>query len=555
MPLLNFFGFGTANHNKTPTDAFVYETDGDDFDDDGEDSSNDAPYTRPGRAAALSRSSRIPSAKTLANSTLASLPKLKAELQEAAKNVPKYLFRMWHKGSGHDYRLNSAVKVIPHAFFQKKGHKSVYDMTYDQFLNNARAHVSGHRAPLSEFSSWSQSPYFAFNYAMHVKRSHNTNIHVAIIDAEALISTNSAFNVAVLHKIFKGDFSAEYHEEYLVHGIVQGPFYKAVPFDQLCSAGLLTYLPSITQSAYPLTKGGLTRLLPRGQKPFKIDDLIKLMKIARLYGASFTVPFAITLFCCRKSPKLWSTLTINDLQRMVDILGGRNKVLEVWGESQNVLFDGTYPKGYEANKQMIRVMRALTHFCWGQETGQKPVNQRLVAGNSVSAADEEEITSGMSSVHVTPAPSKNFAAGPPSGGPQQSRKRSRVESLSPSCAYSSLLEQVPVACPIPSSRISSPYAQYTGDLRSASFPVHSLWTQIGTSDPTRLSSYIEPNKIVMVSVNDDDTLRFQSLPIDNTESTKIGPVEFAYGNSKDGEILWFARIPPNLLLKINGELL
>lgn len=77
MSFLNFFGFGATNHNKPSTDAFVYETDGDD----GEDSSDEAPYTRPGRAAALSRSSPIRPAKTLANSTLADLPKLKAELQ------------------------------------------------------------------------------------------------------------------------------------------------------------------------------------------------------------------------------------------------------------------------------------------------------------------------------------------------------------------------------------------------------------------------------------------------------------------------------------------
>jgi hypothetical protein len=114
------------------------------------------------------------------------------------------------------------VKVIPHAFFHKKGHKSVYEMTYDQFLNNATAHVTGQRAPLSEFSSWSQSPYFAFNYAMHAKRMRHGNIHVAIIDAEALIASNPAFNVAALHKIFKQAFAPNYHEEYLVHGILQG---------------------------------------------------------------------------------------------------------------------------------------------------------------------------------------------------------------------------------------------------------------------------------------------------------------------------------------------
>ena len=345
------------------------------------------------------------------------------------------------------------------------------------------------------------------------KNHRSTNIHVAIIDAEALTASNPAFNVAVLHKIFKEDFSPEYHEEYLVHGIVQGPFYRAVPFDQLCSAGSLTYLPSITHSKSPLTNGGLTRLLPRGQGPFKIDGLIQLLKIARLYGASFTVPFTITLFCCRKSPKLWSTLITHDLQRMVDILGGRNKVLEVWGESQNVMYDGTYPKRYEANKQMIRVMRALTIFCWGQETGHNAVNRHLAPKSSVSAVDEQEITSGMSSVHVTPAPSKDFADGPPSLGTQQSRKRPRAESISQS--YDAPMSKKPDAYPIPSSKVTSPYARDVGDYRihmssskSASFAVRSLWAQTRISDHKLLSFYIEPDKIAMISVNDDETLGF-----------------------------------------------
>lgn len=431
-------------------------------------------------------------------------------------------------------------------------------MTYDEFTSNAEAHVEGDTDVLSEFSSWSQSPHFAFNYAMNIRNSleNSKSIHVAVMDTEALAQSNPAFNVAVLHETFPNDFEPIYHEEYLVHGIVQGPFYKAVPFHRLCAAGLLKCLPSITKSICPLSAGGLTRLLPREMKHFKIEDLSKLMDLAHLYGENFTVPFAVTLFCCRKHPKLWSTLTPLQLQRMAELLGGHNKVLEIWGRSQSVIYDGTYPKGYEANKQMIRVMRALTHFCWGQEAGHNAANEHFASKSSVTAIDEEQITSRMSSVHVSPAPSKNFAAAPPSDGPQQSRKRPRAESVSPFYACNASLSKVPNAWPILLSKVKSPYARDTGgdhmsSLKGASFAVRSLWAQIRMPDPKLLSFYIKPDKIAMISINDDITLHFQSLPTHNIESTKIGPVDFAY--SKDGGILWFARIPPGLSLKVNGE--
>lgn len=176
---------------------------------------------------------------------------------------------------------------------------------------------------------------------------------------EALAESDPAFNVAVLHETFQGDFEPNYHEEYLVHGIVKGPHYKAVPFHQLCNASLPEHLPSITKSSNPLNEGGLTRLLSQNLEHFKVDDLIKFMEITHLYGKDFTVPFAVILFCRRKHPKLCSTITASGLHRMVDVLGGRIKVLEAWGSSYRILYDGTYPEGYEAIKQMIRVMRML----------------------------------------------------------------------------------------------------------------------------------------------------------------------------------------------------
>ncbi|KAH0361207.1 hypothetical protein KCU65_g8919, partial [Aureobasidium melanogenum] len=294
-----------------PTHSTVYNKDysntfsniDSDSDSDNVDDTSAQPYVRPDKttSSSKSRGSRQLSVKSAA---------FRVKLQKASKNVPKYLFRMWYEGSGGDVRLNSVSAVTPHAFLRKKGHKSVYDIPYHQFLENAEAHVEGDTTILSEFSSWSQSPHFAFNYAMHIRDrlGNNKTIHIAVMDAEALAESNPAFNVAVLHETFPGEFEPIYHEEHLVRGIVQA-------------------------SPMPV----------------------------------------------------------------------RDKILEVWGKSQSVIYDGTYPKGYEANNQMIRVMRALTHFCWGQEVVHNAVNRNLAPKTSISAIDEDKITSGMSSVRVSPA--------------------------------------------------------------------------------------------------------------------------------------------------------
>ncbi|TIA05456.1 hypothetical protein D6C82_00001, partial [Aureobasidium pullulans] len=47
------------------------------------------------------------------------------------------------------------------------------------------------------------------------------------MDTERLVTTNPAFHVGALGKIFE-EFEPDYAEEYLVHGVVRGEFYKAV---------------------------------------------------------------------------------------------------------------------------------------------------------------------------------------------------------------------------------------------------------------------------------------------------------------------------------------
>ncbi|THZ50700.1 hypothetical protein D6C90_02353 [Aureobasidium pullulans] len=345
---------------------------------------------------------------------------------EACKNVPKYLFRMFWANSGNDSRLNTVSAVTPHAFLHGRNHNTVYDMTRSEFVDNTNGHVRGHKSIYSEFSSWSQSPYFPFNYAMNLRKQllQSKGIHIAIMDTERLVTTNPAFHVGALGKIFE-EFEPDYAEEYLVHGVVQGEFYKAVPLDSLLERGLLKHLPNLITSEHPLANPGSTQRLPSGT-PFEIGELHDLKQIGLLYGKTFSIPFAITLFCCRKHPDLWSTMSTNDLKKIVRILGGNEEIPLEWAASRTIFCDGVYPEGYEANQQMVNVMRALHEYAWGKGArGRERIAAIIMDSDSEdsssdddfdpeesgwdadSHSDEEGIVSSMSAMRMNPTAHMN----------------------------------------------------------------------------------------------------------------------------------------------------
>ncbi|KAI5271294.1 hypothetical protein E4T47_05395 [Aureobasidium subglaciale] len=206
------------------------------------------------------------------------------------------------------------------------------------------------------------------------------------MDAEAMIKTNPAFNVAVLSEIFGDEFRFNLHEEYLFHGVVKGPYYKAVPFNELCNRGLLKQLPAVNCN-FALHPGS-TRQFYGIRKPFAINDLVELNKIASLYGSSFSIPFSITLFCCKKHPDSWSKLTTSELEQIVKILGGRTEILRGWAKSYSIFEKSVYPEGFEISDQMFHVMRALAIYCSKESTEPDIVSQ--LSSISVSASNGSE---------------------------------------------------------------------------------------------------------------------------------------------------------------------
>lgn len=240
---------------------------------------------------------------------------LKSKLQEASKTIPRYLFRMCHRGSGGDPQLNTIHAVTPHAFLHRWDRPVVYDMTAEEFIDNTTRHLCGDRTVVSEFSSWSASPRFVRRYAT----TQRYTAYIAVIDTSRLQKgdANATFHVPALKRIF------EYHEscqsldegrgfdygksdwEYLVHGVVQGKACKAVPSDKLCWNGLLNYLPELRQSVDAWCAERDT--LPGPAVPFDAREFRQLRTIAEIFGIvpRLHTVLTIALFCCKKRPYVY----------------------------------------------------------------------------------------------------------------------------------------------------------------------------------------------------------------------------------------------------------
>ncbi|KAK6008148.1 hypothetical protein QM012_000051 [Aureobasidium pullulans] len=327
---------------------------------------------------------KTPAPNDLGSKILRDDKALRSKLQETNKKIPRYLFRMWHAGSGGNKKLNTTERITPLAFNEKTCHKSVYDMSAHEFVDNTRSHLYGDRVA-TEFSSWSASPRFVLHYATHERK----DAYIAIIDTLGLRrdNKNDMFYVPTLAPIFDNlglarvpNYSA-YDWEFLVHGVVEGRHYKAVSFKSLCDAGLVDYLPTL--ETYVDAWGTDRLALPTPIAPFSKAELEDLDGIAKLFGppSSMRSAIFIALFCCKKRAGFGNKLKEHELKEIVQYLGGRVNIPHDWSDS--LLLCSSMPDlCYEDNRQMVNVMRALSTYCWG-----RGARARFAKGVDVSTPD------------------------------------------------------------------------------------------------------------------------------------------------------------------------
>jgi hypothetical protein len=106
----------------------------------------------------------------------------------------------------------------------------------------------------------------------------------------------------------------------------------------------------------------------------------------------------IALLCCKKRTGMGTRLNQNELEEIVQYLGGRDNIPYDWCDSL-LLCGGIYDPRYQDNEQMVNVMRALSNHCWG-----KGARARLAHRNRVLISDADanvdSLAERLSSVNI-----------------------------------------------------------------------------------------------------------------------------------------------------------
>lgn len=241
-------------------------------------------------------------------------------------------------------------------------------MSTKEFVENTTAHLRGRCHMVSEFSSWSASPRFVLHYVT----KHRDTAHVAVIDTQGLQTggMNVMFHVPALQSIFgipaarRGSFYGKYNWEYLVHGVVEGKHYRAVSLQSLCANGLTNHLPALKEFVHAWGHDMFN--LSGVSMPVTTRELQELTKLAKRFRADPEMCAALTIafFCCKKRNEMGTTFTKNELDDIVQYLGGRDNIPYDWCDSLFLCSD-IYDHRYQDNEQMVNVMRALSNHCWG----------------------------------------------------------------------------------------------------------------------------------------------------------------------------------------------
>jgi hypothetical protein len=134
----------------------------------------------------------------------------------------------------------------------------------------------------------------------------------------------------------------------------------------------------------PAHQHGLARL-PDLVVTVTIRELQGLAKLARLFRADPEMCAALTIafFCCKKRNKMGTSFSKNELEEIVQYLGGRDNIPYDWCNSLFLRGD-IYDPRYQDNEQMVNVMRALSNHCWG-----KGARARLAHRNCLLTSDAE----------------------------------------------------------------------------------------------------------------------------------------------------------------------
>ncbi|KAF2804627.1 uncharacterized protein BDZ99DRAFT_149369 [Mytilinidion resinicola] len=294
--------------------------------------------------------------------------KNKARLKHLSKTtIPRYLFRGWCALSGGGAAgLNTVDGVCPHAFNRGRGHKNVYNLTYDQLHTMAVSHYGGGLLPETELSSWAASISVALSYARREPSSH-----LAILDTKVLGSS-----VKVWHAPQLLDWGPH---EYLAHGPIGGDGYKAVPVTALEAAGLRALGEDPKEYEYLLRDEQAGRHSPPAKLEVSGPDVIfgACKQVAELYGRAFAMPVALALLAW--VPRDWYCYDEPSAEDKAVITRGLTPLAtpQDWTESVAILVDDRVDTGgYLDVRRLMKLMQVLADRNHGKGVRQREMRER-----------------------------------------------------------------------------------------------------------------------------------------------------------------------------------
>ncbi|KAF2681983.1 hypothetical protein K458DRAFT_456446 [Lentithecium fluviatile CBS 122367] len=160
----------------------------------------------------------------------------------------------------------------------------------------ASAHYHGAHEPLLGFSSWAVSLHLVLCYAEHLAQTRGRNIHVAVIDRQALEGQVLIWHVPQL-------LNQGCHE-YLAYGCIRRPGYKAVAYSAIVKKGLSILFPNI-KSAVRDRWGMLMRPTIFAKAAVTLSDVD--LKVARDIGSLFgDLDLPVTIALLNLVPRCWA---------------------------------------------------------------------------------------------------------------------------------------------------------------------------------------------------------------------------------------------------------
>lgn len=284
----------------------------------------------------------------------------KAKLGTIRRRIPRYLFWAWKNTrpriSGGFTTLITTEAIVPLAFRAGRGHASVYDMTGSSMPDMVLKHPNYRKDFFTEFSSWTASLAFAMLFF----GNDTTDVHISVVDTQALRHSNEIFFVPELTVLVDSAMEhkklrmiekelKDMHHEYLIHGPVRSSLHRVVPLEHLISACL--DLRSLGMPGAEIKQ--------HSPKQITATDVTGARQVPEAYGFHLATPVALALVSLQeRPPELFLRDDSTDLQQ---VLAGivRLHVLQRWSNDDTIMDDVAYSGNYIEISQFIHLMRAI----------------------------------------------------------------------------------------------------------------------------------------------------------------------------------------------------